>query len=235
MIPLRDNIPSSRPPYLNYSLIAVNALAFFLELSTGPHLQNFIQAFGFVPGRFVSLLGHLPQALPVMFIPLVTSIFLHGGWLHLIGNMWFLYIFGDNVEDILGHGRYLLLYLVSGVGANLIYLIFSPFSLMPLVGASGAVAGVMGAYFFLFPGARVLTLVPIFFFITVLELPAYIFLGFWFLMQFLFGAFSGVGPQAGTGGVAWWAHVGGFLLGILLLYPLSPVRVMNPFRRQERI
>jgi len=230
MIPLRDNIPSSRPPYLNYALIAITVLLFLVEMATGPYLQKFIQTYGFVPGRFLKELWYGFDPLPNVFMPLLTSIFLHGGWLHLIGNMWFLYIFGDNVEDILGHGRYLLLYLASGVGANLIYLLFAPYSAVPLVGASGAIAGVMGAYFFLFPGARILTLVPIFFFPTFWEFSAYIFLGFWFILQFLFGTFSSRGP-AGAGGVAWWAHVGGFLVGVLMLYLLAPEKVRIKFRR----
>jgi hypothetical protein len=230
MIPLRDNIPSASRPYVNYLLIAACTLAFLGELSTGPRLQAVITTFGFVPGRFMSLLANYgPLALPVMIIPLFTSLFLHGGWLHLIGNMWFLYIFGDNVEDFLGHRRYLLFYLVSGVGANLIFLMFAPHTMMPLVGASGAIAGVMGAYFILFPGARVLTLVPIFLFITILELPAYFFLGFWFLMQFLLGALSAASPEA-AGGVAWWAHVGGFLVGVLLLSWLAPQRLKSRLR-----
>jgi membrane associated rhomboid family serine protease len=232
MIPLRDNIPSARPPYINYLLIALNSLVFFTELSAGPRLPQLLDTFGFVPGRFLDLFySYGPLALPVMIIPLFSSLFLHGGWLHLIGNMWFLYIFGDNVEDFLGHRRYLLFYLLSGVGANLIFLLFSPATMMPLVGASGAIAGVMGAYFILFPGARVLTLVPIFLFITVIELPAYFFLGFWFMLQFLFGTFSSLGPGAAAGGVAWWAHVGGFLVGVLLLSLLAPERVKTRLRR----
>jgi membrane associated rhomboid family serine protease len=224
MIPLRDNIPSARPPYVNYALIAANVFCFLLEVSSGPYFERLLSVFGFVPGTFVSLLGYLPQSLGYLVIPLFTSFFLHAGWLHLLGNVWFLYIFGDNVEDVLGHGRYLLFYLLCGVGANLIYLMFSPFSLVPLVGASGAIAGVMGAYFNLFPGARILTLIPILFLPTFWELPAFLFLGYWLVMQFLFGAFTSTGPQAGAGGVAWWAHVGGFLIGLLLLRALAPGR-----------
>jgi membrane associated rhomboid family serine protease len=231
MIPLRDNIPSFRRPYINYLLITATVLIFLVEMASGPYLQKIVDNFGFVPRRFIGELWDGFQPLPEVFLPLLTSIFLHGGWLHLIGNMWFLYIFGDNVEDALGHGRYLLLYTASGMGANFIYLLFSPFSPLPLVGASGAIAGIMGAYFFLFPGARILTLVPIFFFPTFWELPAYIFLGFWFFLQFLFGTFSSIGPPTATGGVAWWAHVGGFLVGVLLLHLLAPQRVRLKFRR----
>jgi membrane associated rhomboid family serine protease len=231
MFPLRDNIPSFRFPVVNYSLIAANLVGFLVELGTGPHLQKFVNTYGFVPKRLMDLLGQLPQSFSFMALPLVTSIFLHAGWLHLIGNLWFLYIFGDNVEDVLGHGRYLLFYLLCGIGANLIYLMFSPFSAVPLVGASGAIAGVMGAYFNLFPRARVLTLIPIFFLPTFWEIRASIFLGIWFLMQFLFGTFSSMGPQSGSGFVAWWAHVGGFLVGILLLHVFAPRVARNPFRR----
>jgi hypothetical protein len=230
MIPLRDNIPSFRRPYVNYVLIGVTALFFLWELSLGQLLPRVIDILGFVPGRFLHLLWSGQASLAITFLPLFTSLFLHGGWLHLLGNLWFLYVFGDNVEDVLGHGRYLLFYLLSGVGANLIYLMFSPSSQIPLVGASGAIAGVMGAYFVLFPGARVYTLVPIFIVFTFMELPAYVFLGLWFLIQFFFGAFSTIGPQQ-TGGVAWWAHVGGFLVGILLLGLMEPRLVRKRFRK----
>lgn len=233
MIPLKDNIPHSRPPYLNYAIIVANFLVFFMELSSGPNLPKVIEVFGFVPARFITLLGYLPQALPVLLIPLFTSLFLHAGWLHIIGNMWFLYIFGDNVEDALGHWRYLLFYLLCGVGANFFFMAFSAKSSMPLIGASGAIAGVMGAYCFLFPGARILTLVPIFIIFTLMELPAYIFLGIWFLMQFFLGSYTFVGRQAGAGGVAWWAHVGGFLVGIVLVYLLAPGRVKAPLGRPK--
>ncbi|MBM4293460.1 MAG: rhomboid family intramembrane serine protease [Deltaproteobacteria bacterium] len=228
MIPLRDNIPSFRRPYVNYSVIGLTALFFLWELSLGHFLPRAIDTLGFVPGRFLRFLWSGQVSLGLTLLPLVTSIFLHGGWLHLLGNLWFLYVFGDNVEGILGHGRYLVFYLLSGIGANLIYLLFSPFSQIPLVGASGAIAGVMGAYFVLFPGARVFTLVPIFIFITFTELPAYIFLGIWFVLQFLFGAFS-MGQQGG--GVAWWAHVGGFVVGILLLWLMEPELTKRRFRK----
>jgi membrane associated rhomboid family serine protease len=225
MIPLRDNIPSRRRPYVTYAVIGVNCLAFFLELSSGPRLPEVVQALGFVPGRFLSLLWHGSITLAVM--PMFTSMFLHAGWLHLIGNMWTLFIFGDNVEDTLGRGPYLLFYLLCGLASLLAFLLFAPGSATPLVGASGAIAGVMGAYFSLFPGARVLTLVPIFIVFTIIELPAYIFLGFWFVLQFFQGAFTIVGRTA-EGGVAWWAHVGGFLAGVGLVRLFAPGRARNP-------
>jgi membrane associated rhomboid family serine protease len=160
-------------------------------------------------------------------IPMFTSMFMHAGWLHLIGNMWTLHIFGDNVEDVLGGGLFLVFYLTCGLAALMAHILFAGSSATPLVGASGAIAGVMGAYFTLFPGARVLTLVPIFIIFTVIELPAYVFLGLWFVLQFFQGAFTIVGPAA-AGGVAWWAHVGGFMAGVAL------IRVWNRGRPVRR-
>ncbi len=232
MFPLKDNIPSSRPPYVNYFLIAANFLIFFWEMSLGPYLPTVADVLGFVPARFLSLLAQGAAPWPVIVAPLFTSLFLHGGWLHIIGNMWFLYVFGDNVEDTLGHGRYLGFYLACGVAANLIYLLFAPLARVPLIGASGAIAGVMGAYFFLFPGARILTLFLIIFIPIFLELPAYFFLGFWFLLQFIYGTSSLGAVHPGAGGVAWWAHVGGFLVGILLLFPLAPARARDLLERR---
>lgn len=214
MIPLKDSIPSQRPPVLTYAIIALNLLFFLWEVSLGAHLQAFVLEFGFVPRNFMQYFreGLWLEA----FLPMFTSMFLHGGWLHLIGNMWILHIFGDNVEDTLGHGQYLLLYLLSGVAGCLAQLYFNPWSRIPMVGASGAIAGVMGAYFTLFPRARIFTLIPIFFFV-IIEVPAYVFLGLWFLLQFFQGTFSLLGPRAQVG-VAFWAHVGGFLMGFLLLF-----------------
>jgi len=235
MFPLRDNIPSSRPPYVNYLLIAVNVLVFLWELSLGSHLQQVAEVIGFVPARFLSHLAYGSAPWPALLVPLFASLFLHGGWLHLLGNIWFLYVFGDNVEDLLGHGRYLVFYLACGVAANLIYLMFAPRSTVPLVGGSGAIAGVMGAYFYLFPGARVLTLFLIIFIPIFVELPAYFFLGLWFLLQFFYGTFSlgAAALRTGAGGVAWWAHVGGFLVGILLLFPLAPLGVRQLLERRR--
>ncbi len=226
MIPLRDSNPSSRPPTLGYIIIILNVLVFFLELSLGPHLQEFIRVFGFVPRDFFLNLGH--GNLSAGLIPIFTSMFLHAGWLHLIANMWTLYIFGDNVEDTLGHLKFIILYLGSGVAGCLAQLLSAPSSSIPMVGASGAIAGVMGAYFSLFPAARVLTLVPVFFFV-IIEVPAYVFLGLWFVLQFVSGAFSLLGPQA-KAGVAFWAHVGGFVAGFLLLRLLAPGRARYPFQ-----
>jgi len=211
MIPLRDTIPSATVPVVNYAIIAANVIVFLYEVSLGPHVEAFIFAHGLVPRDFA-------------FTNLVTSMFLHGGWLHLLGNMLYLYIFGDNVEDRLGHGRYLIFYLLCGMAAGSAQTLLNEGSRLPMVGASGAIAGVLGAYFLFYPGARVVTLVPVFVFLQVFEIPAVFFLLFWFLLQFV----SGVGALHSTsGGVAFWAHVGGFVAGMVL----GPtMRVRRPAR-----
>ena len=199
MIPLRDTIPSARVPVLNYAIIATNVVVFLYESSLGRHVEAFILAYGLVPRDFT-------------FPSLVTSMFLHGSWLHLLGNMLYLYIFGDNVEDRLGHGRYALFYLLCGMAAGTAQAVTNPDSGVPMVGASGAIAGVSGAYFLFFPSARVVTLVPIFLFLQVIEIPAVFFLLIWFVWQVL----SGVATIGGrSGGVAFWAHVGGFIAGMV--------------------
>jgi rhomboid family protein len=221
MIPLRDTIPAQSFPAATVVLIALNVLAFFYELSLGEALDVFIMRYGAVPLRFI-LVGQMEQVSSVeRFLPLFISMFLHGGWLHLGGNMLYLWIFGDNVEDRLGHVRFLLFYLVCGLVAALTQIYVNPTSKIPMVGASGAVAGVLGAYLVLFPHSRVLALIPILLFFQVVELPALLFLVFWFLMQFLNGAVSITGAPYSTGGVAWWAHIGGFVSGVALgfLFP----------------
>ena len=226
MIPLRDSILSIRRPTLNYTLIILNALIFFLEMTMGrSQLQEFIQVFGFVPRYFFLNLSSGNVAWGI--IPIFTSMFLHGGWFHLIANMWTLYIFGDNVEDTLGHAKFIILYLASGAVGCLAQLLTAPSSTMPMVGASGAIAGVMGAYFSLFPRARILTLVPVLFFV-IIEVPAYIFLGLWFILQFFSGTFTILGKT--HVGVAFWAHVGGFAAGWLIIRLLAPGRVRSPFK-----
>ncbi len=218
MIPLKDTVPSRRFPIVNTLLIAVNVFVFFVELSQGTNLKQFIYNFGAIPSRYFYLKAHYPHQLLNRFLPIFTSMFLHGGWFHLIGNMLYLWIFGDNVEDRMGHFRYLLFYLLSGIGAGLFHIYTNAHSTVPSIGASGAIAGVLGAYFILFPFSRILTLVPFFFFWTFLEIPAFFFLGFWFLMQFFSGttALLLAGDKA-AGGIAWWAHIGGFITGITLL------------------
>lgn len=178
---------------------------------------SFINSHALKPERFLWLVKNDPLNLPELALPFFSSMFLHGGWLHVIGNMWYLWIFGDNVEDRMGHVRYLVFYLLCGIGAGLTHIFFNPTSGVPTVGASGAIAGVMGAYLMLYPLAKVVTLVPVFFFITFIEIPALFFLGFWVLLQFIQGTVTSTVAQD-TGGVAWWAHFGGFVLGAALIF-----------------
>ena len=216
MIPLRDAIPSHSFPAATVVLIALNVLAFLYELSLGRDLDRFIMQYGAIPLRFI-LAGQMEQVSTLeRFLPLFTSMFLHGGWLHVGGNMLYLWIFGDNVEDRLGHLRFVLFYLACGLAAALAQIYMHPSSKIPMVGASGAVAGVLGAYLILFPHSRVLALIPILFFFQLVELPAVLFLIFWFGMQFLSGAVSITGASQTSEGVAWWAHIGGFVTGMAL-------------------
>jgi membrane associated rhomboid family serine protease len=213
MIPIRDTIRAETYPVVNSFIIAVNVLFFLVELSQGPRLNKFIYTYGLVPARYA-----IPQISAYFttgqqVVSFITFMFLHGGFFHLLGNMWFLYIFGDNVEDRLGHFRYLVFYLLCGLASGLSHLVINWHSKVPTIGASGAIAGVMGAYFILYPKAKVLTLVPIFFFFQFFELPAFVFLGIWFLFQFL----SAAGASVQAGGIAWWAHVGGFVFGVTFL------------------
>ena len=228
MIPLRDNIPSRHRPIMNYAIIGLNVLFFFLELGTGSHLQEFLTTFGFIPARFFAMAEAHPERLAGLYLPLLTTMFLHGGWLHLIANMWTLFIFGDNVEDRLGHFRFLLFYLASGVAGSLLHAYLTPNSWVPVVGASGAIAGVMGAYFLLFRNSMVLVFIPFFILAPIVEVPAYVFLGVWFLLQFFSGTSSILGARAAEGGgVAFWAHVGGFLAGICLIFLLSTIGLVQ--------
>jgi len=215
LIPLRDTIPSRRFPIMNYLIICVNTIIFIYEILLGTQLDRFLFKYGLVPIYFIAAFKIEEISVWSAFVPFFTSMFLHGGWMHLIGNMWFLYVFGDNVEDKLGHIKYLFFYISCGVIAAVSQLIISWGSRVPMIGASGAIAGVLGAYMILFPHSRVLTLVPIFVFIQLVEIPAFVFLFLWFVMQFFYGAVSFVAIS--QGGVAWWAHIGGFVAGIFLI------------------
>jgi membrane associated rhomboid family serine protease len=215
MIPIRDTNPSRSVPFVNYTLIGLNVVVFLFEITLGRNLGSVIGNFGVVPARIVSAMSAYSFE-PAVYLTFISSMFLHGGWMHLLGNMVFLHVFGDNVEDRFGHARYLLFYLLAGAAAAASQIFINPDSVVPMVGASGAIAGILGAYVIMYPRARVLTLIPIFFFIQFIELPAFIFLGLWFLMQLSSGVLSlNIGGDAG--GVAWWAHIGGFAAGALLL------------------
>ncbi len=220
MIPIRDDTPRFSTPFVTYFIIALNTLVFLFELSVNEQgrgaLNGLIYHFGVVPLRFDHILAAWPaSSLTGLFLPILTSMFLHASWLHLIGNMWFLWIFGDNIEDYLGHFSYLLFYVVCGFAAAITHILLNAGSRLPSVGASGAIAGVMGAYFVLYPKARVMMwFPPIFFF----HLPAWLVLGYWFFMQFLSGAATSIAETSQTnGGIAFWAHVGGFVAGVVLI------------------
>lgn len=227
MIPLRDTIPRRTVPFVTHLLLAANVAAFVLEVLQGDRLDAFVDTFAFVPAR----LFH-PELFPgwtagASAVTIFTAMFLHGGFLHLAGNLLFLWIFADNVEDALGHARFLLFYLVCGVSATLLQAFLSPASAIPTLGASGAIAGVLGAYFVLYPRARVVTVVPLFVLFPLVEVPAGLYLLGWFLMQFWMGssqlASAGRGAADG-GGVAFWAHVGGFVAGVAWVLLFRPKR-----------
>jgi membrane associated rhomboid family serine protease len=229
MIPIRDDTPRFSTPFVTYFIIALNTVVFLFELSVGQQshraLNSLIYHFGVVPLHFErAFTGASFISLPGLFLPLLTSMFLHASWLHLLLNMLFLWIFGDNIEDYLGHFTYLIFYLVSGFAAGMAHILLNAGSSVPSVGASGAIAGVMGAYFVLYPRARVLMwFPPIFFF----HLPAWLVLGYWFLVEFLSGAATSLAETGeSSGGIAVWAHVGGFVAGIVLikLLPERPQR-----------
>ena len=210
MIPLYDTVRTHRFPLVNIALIALNVLAFFYELQlSSAALKSFIFTWGVVPAR---LTGDLPTA----WLTIFTAMFLHGSWVHLLGNMWFLHIFGDNVEARMGGLRYLLFYLLSGVAAAFLQTYVQPASQEPMIGASGAIAGVLGAYLVSFPRSRIASLVPILFIFTIVEVPAVLFLVIWFLLQVYSGVFV---MQGATGsGIAWWAHIGGFIFGLIMVF-----------------
>lgn len=254
MLPLQDNIPTRNTPYVNYGMVLACVAVFVLQLQDPPAGPSLVERLGMIPlrvtqpgielqipdvqleevapGRYREILilrTAAPSLVPAWLTPL-TCIFLHGGWMHLIGNMWFLYIFGDNVEDRFGHLGYLIFYICCGVAASLVHLISDPGSNIPTIGASGAIAGVLGAYFLWYPGAQVKALIPLGPLLRIMVVPAPLFLGFWFLIQLVQGATASVGEG---GGVAWWAHVGGFVAGLggaALVAQLGLVAPLNSLR-----
>ncbi|MEX1138884.1 MAG: rhomboid family intramembrane serine protease [Bacteroidota bacterium] len=217
MIPIRDINPTHKRPFVNVGLIALNVVVFLYEVSLGARVETLFLHYGVVPADVMLAFSGYQYADAVP--PFFTSMFLHGGWLHLAGNMLYLWIFGDNIEDKLGHGRYFAFYMVCGLVAGALHVFIDSTSAIPTVGASGAISGVLGAYLLMFPKARVVTVIPIFFFIQLAELPALVVLGFWFVIQFFSGVISLGNETAGMGGVAWWAHIGGFLAGVVLVIP----------------
>ena len=243
MIPIRDDNPTFHPSIVAYAIIGLNVASWILLQGFGmyPQLMVSVFKFGVIPGELLGLvppgtsipvgqgMQYVVEATP-NFLSVVTHMFMHGGWLHIIGNMWFLWIFGDNVEDRLGHSRYLGFYLFAGFSASFLHILFNASSRIPVIGASGAIAGVMAAYLLLFPYARILTLIPLFVFIPLfIEIPAYLFILFWFMTQLLSGTVSLLSLT--SGGIAWWAHVGGFLAGIFVVLRVrkrEKKRYVNP-------
>lgn len=216
MLPLKDTMRAQTQSWVNWSLIAVNAVVFLYEISLAQTpLERFILNFGLVPAE-------IDFSRPLSLIPFFTHMFLHGGWVHFLSNMWILFIFGDNVEDKMGHRRYLLFYILAGLAAGLLQFLFIRTGTTPLIGASGAIAGVLGSYFLFFPKARIYTFIPVFILPWIVEIPAILFLAFWFVTQLVYGLLAVTtagGAQAG--GIAWWAHIGGFIFGLLLAKPFS--------------
>lgn len=254
MIPIRDNIPTRTPAIINYLVIGVCTLVFLAQQADPPEGPSLIEKFGMIPARMQDPQARveIPVGVELVMTPqgpaqqtvrreaapapvppiltLLTCIFLHGGWLHFLGNMWFLHIFGDNVEDRFGHFDYLLFYLVCGVVASGVHYLSNPSSAIPTIGASGAIAGVMGAYFIWYPRAQVQAVIPIFILLYMVVLPAPIFLGIWFLMQLL----SGAAASGEAGGVAWWAHVGGFAAGVVIAVVMNKLHMLRPANLERR-
>ena len=232
MFPIKDDQPRYSTPFVNWFLIVLNILVYLFQASLDPRSSElFARQFGVVPSHLSAFLAGSPKyTLPAVVIPFFTSMFLHAGWMHVLGNMWFLYIFGDNVEDYLGHFKYLVFYVLCGLIAMTTQVAIYPNSTLPTVGASGAIAGILGAYFILYPRARVLT----WFFVFVFYIPAWIMLGYWFVLQFMAGAVTLSVAQAGkdVGGVAVWAHVGGFVAGLVMikLFPERSRRTPYAYR-----
>jgi membrane associated rhomboid family serine protease len=231
MIPIKDDIPSQSYPIVNVTLIIINIIAFIYELSLGEELQNFFNEYGIIPLKyFYEGIENVDGTVTYFsiydrVIPIFTSMFLHGGWLHLISNMLYLWIFGDNVEDRMGHFRYLVFYILCGVAAAFAHIITNQNSDIPTIGASGAIAGVLGGYLLLYPFARIIVILPVFFFLQLLKLPALFVLGFWFITQIFQGTLSLNVESSASGGVAWWAHIGGFVFGLI---------AVNFFQKQSR-
>ena len=213
MIPLRDNIHSRHFPFMTVLLIAINFYYFYQELLlSDAALTAFISHYGLVPSVFMAKLAKTPLAVAT-YTPLISNLFLHGGWMHVIGNMWYLWLFGHSVEDCLGRLNFVYFYLLCGILANLSQLVIDPTTTIPTIGASGAISGVLGAYFLLYPRARISTLIPLFILFPIIQIRAWLFLIFWFLLQLQSGAMA---LSMSGGGIAWWAHIGGFVAGMVL-------------------
>src|SRR5712675_3007735 len=217
MFPIRNAVPTRYPPVVTWTLMAVNCAVFLFQIGLSPvEEQLFLSQFALIPARYIDVFAYGDINLSLAdIVPFFTMMFLHGGWLHLILNMWTLWLFGPTIEDRLGHGRYLAFYLVCGLAASVAHVFFNPTSIVPALGASGAIAGILGCYMRLFPLARIVVIVPILFIPLFVEVYAFVFIGLWFLLQ-LFQSTMGLLLPSSSGDVAWWAHVGGFLAGFTL-------------------
>lgn len=216
MFPVQNGVPYRTAPFVTWSLIVINVAIFLYQISLSPPaLDRFLAQYALIPGRYFVQLPFLPEPTLADYLPFATNMFLHGGWLHLILNMWTLYLFGPSVEDRMGRGRYVVFYLTCGIAASAAHAYFNSTSFVPALGASGAIAGVIGCFVRLFPLANLIVVIPILFFPFFFEVPALLFAGIWFLMQIVSGMIELLHPSIG-GGIAWWAHVGGFIAGVLL-------------------
>jgi rhomboid family protein len=216
MIPIQNTVPSRYPPVITWMLIAANCFVFLFQVSLSPYeLEQLLRQFALIPARYSEVASGDADLAAVDILPFFSMMFLHGGWLHLILNMWMLWLFGPTIEDRLGHGRYLAFYLVCGLAASVAHVMFNSTSIVPALGASGAIAGILGCYMRLFPLARVVVVVPILFIPIFIEVHALVFIGLWFLLQLFQSTMELLLPPS-SGGVAWWAHVGGFLAGFVL-------------------
>lgn len=227
MIPFKDNNPTETYPYTTIAIIGLNGIAFIYEIALGDAVEDLILHYGVVPVKvifFFSSPSLDPEAVIDTFLPFLTSMFLHGGPIHILGNMLYLWVFGDNIEDRLGRFKFVGFYLLCGIMASAVHVVTNPTIGVPCIGASGAIAGILGAYMITFPGARVLCIIPIGFFWPVVELPAVVVLGFWFVIQFFNGAAAFTSTTDAGGGVAWWAHIGGFVFGMALIRVLPNIR-----------
>jgi membrane associated rhomboid family serine protease len=231
MIPIRDTLPSKNKPLVNNSIIGINIVIYMVQLAQGANIDRFVFYYGLVPARYTvpQMAAHFTIGQQV--IALISFMFLHGGFMHLLGNMWSLYIFGDNVEDRLGPLRYTIFYLLCGLMSGVSHLLLNPHSAIPTIGASGAIAGVMGAYFLLHPTAKVLTLIPIIIIPWFVEIPAFFFLGLWFLIQFV----NAAGADGATGGIAWWAHIGGFVFGMIFIKLIGALPSAGVSKRVRKV
>ncbi len=228
MIPLRDSARSRTFPFINIFIIVLNLLIYIKEVMLEPYqLNQLFYTYGLIPAEVLNAL-YTGAPLTPLLVNFITATFIHGGWFHVLGNMLFLWVFGDNVEDRLGHLKYLLFYLLAGIAGGVAHIITNPLSTVPVVGASGAVAGVLGAYVIAFPRSRILALVPLFIVFFFTEIPAVVFIAIWFVLQ-LFNGVASLGGSATP--VAWWAHVGGFIVGALLIKMMSPRRLYGYYRR----